>query len=276
MDVSQPKRVLITGGSSGLGKALALCFANQAHKICIADLNDERGQETLEQLNSLSGEAIYQHCDVTNQDDLDACVAAMKEQWGGIDVVINNAGVASGGPVDWLSAEDWKWIMDINFFGVVKGCQAAIPSMKEQGFGHIVNVASMAGLLNPAGMSNYNVSKAAVISLSETLVTELKPHGIGVTCLCPSFFKTNLGESMRSPDQATANNLSKLMDSSDELTAEDIAQAVYDAVASNQFLLMPHNKARQAYEFKCKDLDAFLDSQERLANSVKNKATRSE
>ncbi len=274
MELSQPRSVLITGGSSGLGKALALCFAKQGHKVCIADVNDERGNETLAELNQLAGESIYQHCDVTKQEDLEACVNAVKEKWGSMDVIINNAGVASGGPFDWLSIDDWQWIMDINFFGVVKGCKAAVPAMKEQGSGHIVNVASMAGLLNPPGMSNYNVSKAAVVSLSETLVTELEPHGIGVTCLCPSFFKTNLGESMRSPDAVTAGNLSKLMDSSDELTADDIAQKVYEAIKANQFLLMPHAKARMAWDYKCENLDNHLKAQQRLAESVKAKATR--
>jgi short-subunit dehydrogenase len=162
--------------------------------------------------------------------------------------------------------------MDINFFGVLRGCQAAVPVMKEQGSGHIVNIASMAGLLNPPGMSSYNVSKAAVVSLSETLVAELQPYGIGISCVCPSFFKTNLGESMRSPDESTSSNLTKLMDNSGELSAEDIAKLIYEAVQNNQYLVLPHSKANAAWEYKQQDLAGHLEIQLKLAEQVKNRA----
>lgn len=272
MERSGSKRVLITGGASGLGKALALKFAAQGHHVAIVDLNDERGRQTLSELQAMHVDAHYQRCDVREQSDLENAVSAVCKRWGGLDVMINNAGVAAGGPFDWVSIEDWQWVMDINFYGVLRGCQAAVPAMKQQGNGHIVNIASMAGLLNPPGMSNYNVSKAAVISLSETLVAELQPHGIGVTCVCPSFFKTNLGESMRSPDKTTAKKLDKLVDSSSDLSADDIATMIYDAVESNQYLLMPHEKARQAWDFKCQDLDKHLQAQLKLAQQVKDQA----
>ena len=127
----------------------------------------------------------------------------------------------------------------------------------------------MAGLLNPPGATNYNVAKAAVISLSETLVTELKPYGIGVTCLCPSFFKTNLGESMRSPDKGISDSVAKLIDSSNELSAEDIAESVYKAVEDEQYLLIPHTQARAAWESKNQHLDKYLQAQEPFALRVK-------
>lgn len=272
MDRSGSKRVLITGGASGLGKAMALKFSSHGHHVAIVDLNDERGQETLDQLKQHGVDAFYQRCDVRSSEDLQAAVAATQKRWGGIDVMINNAGVAAGGPFDWVSSEDWEWVMDINFFGVLRGCQACVPVMKEQGSGHLVNIASMAGLLNPPGMSNYNVSKAAVISLSETLVAELQPWGIGVTCVCPSFFKTNLGESMRSPDKTTSTKLEKLVGGSSDLSADDIASMIYDAVESNQFLLMPHEKARMAWDYKRDSLDNHLKAQLKLAQQVKDQA----
>ncbi|RLT98612.1 MAG: SDR family oxidoreductase [Ketobacter sp.] len=272
MDRSGSKRVLITGAASGLGKALALKYARQGHHVAIVDLNDERGAETLVQLKLSGVDAFYQRCDVRKMEDVEQAVAATKKRWGGIDILINNAGVAAGGPFDWVSSEDWEWVMDINFFGVLRGCQASVPVMKEQGSGHLVNIASMAGLLNPPGMSNYNVSKAAVVSLSETLVAELQPWGIGVTCVCPSFFKTNLGESMRSPDKTTAAKLDKLVEGSSDLSADDIATMIYDAVEANQFLVMPHEKARQAWDFKCANLDDHLKAQHRLAQQVKDQA----
>ena len=274
MERSVTKRVLITGGASGLGKSLATYFLSQGHHVCIVDVNDERGKQALESFSATGtqGEVFFQRCDVTKADDLQAAVNAVTDRWGGLDVMVNNAGVAGGGPFDWVSNEDWQWIMDINFFGVLRGCQAAVPIMKEQGSGHIVNIASMAGLLNPPGMSSYNISKAAVVSLSETLVAELEPFGIGVTCVCPSFFKTNLGESMRSPDESTSDNLAKLMDNSDELSAEDIAKMIHDAVQNKGFLLMPHDKARAAWEYKQQDLDGHLKIQLKLARSVKDRA----
>lgn len=272
MERSGSKRVLITGGASGLGKALALTFAQRGHHVAIVDLNDERGRETLEQLKQTGVDAFYQRCDVRELEDIEDAVAATRKRWGGIDVMINNAGVAAGGPFDWVSSEDWEWVMDINFFGVLRGCQVCVPIMKEQGSGHVVNIASMAGLLNPPGMSNYNVSKAAVVSLSETLVAELQPWGIGVTCVCPSFFKTNLGESMRSPDQNTSAKLDKLVEGSSDISAEDIAQMIYDALESNQYLVMPHEKARAAWDYKCASLDNHLKAQLKLAEQVKNQA----
>ena len=272
MDGSDSKRVLITGGASGLGKALAMKYAAERHQVAIVDLNDERGAETLEQLLNHGMDAFYQQCDVREAHSVQRAVAAVQQRWGGIDIMINNAGVAAGGPFDWVSSDDWEWVMDINFFGVLRGCQAAVPAMKQQGGGHLVNIASMAGLLNPPGMSNYNVSKAAVISLSETLVAELEPHGIGVTCVCPSFFKTNLGESMRSPDKTTAAKLDKLVAGSNELSADDIASLIYAAVDSKTFLLMPHVKARAAWDYKCQSLERHLEAQRKLAQQIKEQA----
>jgi NAD(P)-dependent dehydrogenase (short-subunit alcohol dehydrogenase family) len=274
MDRSGTKRVVITGGASGLGKALAVKFAERGHHVCIADMNDQRATEAIEQLKQHGVDTFHQHCDVRQLDDLQAVANLVAKRWGGIDVMINNAGVAAGGPFDWVSTEDWQWVMDINFFGVLRGCQAVVPLMKTQGCGHIVNIASMAGLLNPPGMSNYNVSKAAVVSLSETLVAELQPYGIGVTCVCPSFFKTNLGESMRSPDKTTASKMEKLMDSSSELSAEDIAGLIFQAVENNEFLLLPHEKARMAWDYKCQNLALHLKAQLKLAQQVKEQAQR--
>lgn len=275
--MSQPhNRVLITGGASGLGKELALKFAREGYRICVADLNEERAQETLELIDKTPGEAFFEQCDVTSPKDWARTIIAMEDVWGGIDYLINNAGVASGGPFDWLSEDDWKWIMDINFYGVLHGCQAAVPSMIENKSGHIINIASMAGIINPPGMSNYNVSKAAVISLSETLKVELKPHNIDVTCVTPSFFKTNLGESLRTPDSATAKSLEKLMENTSDLSAEDIANMIFEAAIQGEYLVMPHKKAKMAFKLKNQDLQAHFDLLAPLADQVIAKAKRKE
>ena len=276
MTENNNNRVLVTGGASGLGREIAICFAKNGFRVCIADLNEARAQETIAQIEAMSGEAFFAPCDVTEPQDWARTVVAMDDAWGGTDILVNNAGVASGGPFDWLSPQDWRWVMEINFFGVLHGCQAVTPQMIERKSGHIINIASMAGLLNPPGMSNYNVSKAAVISLSETLQTELHPHGIGISCVCPSFFKTNLGESLRTPDEGTKAAMSKLIEGSSEISASDIAEIIFKAAADKQFLVLPHPKAQQAYDFKLTDLDQHLTSTEPLAQQVLIRAKRTE
>lgn len=267
-------RVLITGAASGLGRALAIRFAQAGCRICVADINAERAQETIDAIDRTEGEGFFEQLNVTEKDAFARARLACENVWGGIDILINNAGVASGGPFDWLSEDDWDYVMDINFKGVLRGCQAFVPDFKTRKQGHIVNIASMAGLLNPPGMSNYNVSKAAVVSLSETLAVELAPFNVGVTCVCPSFFKTNLAESMRTPDTATEKSLEKLMDTSSDITAEDIADQVYQAVQSRQFLVMPHVRAREAWAFKCQDLDGYLHSSLKIAENVAARAQK--
>lgn len=272
--MGKKNRVLITGGASGLGREMAVRFAKEGHRICIADLNEDRAQETIELIDKTPGEAFFEKCDVTNPQDWARTAVAMEDVWGGTDILINNAGVASGGPFHWLSDQDWKWVMEINFFGVLYGCQTFAPQMIERKSGHIVNIASMAGIINPPGMSNYNVSKAAVISLSESLAVELKPHCINVSCIRPSFFKTNLGESLRTPDEGTQQAMAKLIDNSSELSAADIADRVYQAVVQREFLVIPHNKAKAAYDLKNKDLEAHMAALTPLAEQVVGRAKR--
>lgn len=266
-------RAFITGAASGLGRELALRFASAGYRVCVADIHEHRGQQVVDEVKALGTDAFFYLCDVSRDEALNNAVKAMEQRWGGTDVVINNAGVAGGGPFDWLSMDDWHWMMNINFNGVLRGCHAFVPAFKQQGHGHIINIASMAGLLNPPGMSNYNVAKAAVISLSETLAPELKPYGIGVTCVCPSFFKTNLGESLRTPDQSTQMSMTKLLENS-ELSAADIADLIYQAMDNGQFLVVPHDKARQAWEAKCANLDQHLQAQLILAEQIRQRAKR--
>lgn len=268
-------RAFITGAASGLGRELALRFAKAGYRVCVADIHEARGQEVVKEVKALGSDAFFLRCDVSRDSDLENAAATLRERWGGTDVLVNNAGVAGGGPFDWLSAEDWSWMMNINFNGVLRGCRAFVPQMKEQGSGYIINIASMAGLLNPPGMSNYNVAKAAVISLSETLQPELAPYGIGVSCICPSFFKTNLGESLRTPDANTEKNMARLLENS-ELSAAVIADEIYRAMEARTFLVMPHPKARQAWDQKRADFDRHLQAQLALAQQIRERAQRKE
>ena len=268
-------RAFITGAASGLGRELALRFARAGYRICVADIHEQRANEVVKEIQTLGSDAFFYACDVSTDEDLANAVAVMKQRWGGTDLLINNAGVAGGGPFDWLSLNDWHWMMNTNFNGVLRGCHAFVPDMKAQGSGYIVNIASMAGLLNPPGMSHYNTAKAAVIALSETLHPELHAFGVGVSCVCPSFFKTNLAESMRTPDLTTAKNMNRLLESSD-ITAADIADIIFTGVQRGEFLIIPHEKAKAVWDFKRANPDQYLASQQGFANQMHERAQRRE
>jgi len=243
-------RIFITGGASGLGLAIARRYARAGWRVCIGDVHEARGAEAERALTELHAlEALFLRCDVTQESDLQAVADELVRRWGGVDVVVNNAGVACAGRIEDVSLDDWIWILDINLLGVVRGCRVFTPIFKRQGSGHFVNTASMAGLLDVPLMSSYNATKAAVVSLSETLHNELADAGIGVTVVCPSFFRTNLHESTRTDDPGLRAMLSRLLDSSD-LSADDIADQIFRAVAARQFYLLPHVKGRRTWRLK--------------------------
>ncbi|WP_290523849.1 SDR family oxidoreductase [Alcanivorax sp.] len=243
------QRILITGGASGLGRAMAEAWARDGARVLIGDVNEERGRETEQALSALPGTVEFQYLDVRDPASFNQAREWLEQHWGGLDVLVNNAGVAAAARIDRGDMADWDWIFDINVKGPVRGCKVFVPMMKRQGHGHIVNVASLAGLVNAPAMASYNVTKSGVISLSETLRNELSIHNIHCTVVCPGFFRTNLHESVRSPEPGMVEMVDKLL-SSDELTAEQIAGMVKQAVARQQFLLIPHKSARRAWFIK--------------------------
>lgn len=247
--MTQQKRVFITGGASGLGRALALRYARDGWRVAIADLHDERGEAAREELATQGVPALYFHADVTREEDLQAAADELARVWGGVDVVINNAGVAQAGAIEDVSLDDWRWIIDINLLGVVRGCKVFTPLFKRQGHGHFVNIASMAGLLDVPRMASYNVSKAAVVALTTTLEQELADDGIGVSVVCPSFFQTNLEETMRSTDPGLKKMMNKLL-SSGKLSADQVADAVVEGVAKGQVHILPHVAGERLWRAK--------------------------
>jgi NAD(P)-dependent dehydrogenase (short-subunit alcohol dehydrogenase family) len=189
------RRVLVTGGASGLGLALTQLMVARGDTVLVGDLADERP-------DSVPAVAAYRRLDVRFQQDWDAALAWVREAWGGLDVLVNNAGVATGGRIDVEAIADWERVVDINLLGVARGCHTFVPLLKEQRSGHIVNVASLAGLVHGPGMASYNATKAGVVAISETLSFELEPWGIDVSVACPAFFRTNLHESFVGKDAA--------------------------------------------------------------------------
>lgn len=200
----ETRRVLITGGASGLGLALAKAFLARGDEVLVGDLAVERPDD-------VPAEAAYRKLDVRSQQDWDAALLEVEERWRGLDVLVNNAGVATGGRIDVESFADWQRVIDINLMGVVRGCQTFVPLLKEQGEGRIVNVASLAGLVHAPAMSSYNTAKAGVVALSETLRFELAPFGIRVNVVCPAFFRTNLHTSLQGKDTEVEESAVKLI-----------------------------------------------------------------
>lgn len=245
----QYKRILITGGGSGLGRALALEFASRGWRVGIAEIRPERALSSVEQVDRIGGRGLALTCDVTKIDDLQAAADQVQDVWGGVDVVVNNAGVAAAGFMEKIALDKWEWILATNLKSVVYGCRVFIPMLKQQGRGHIVNVASCAGIASLPEMSCYNVTKAGVISLSETLKVELAAHNIGVTLLAPTFFQTNLMDQFYSPEPRQRHFANRFFEKS-RCTAADVARHTYWAVKRNKFYVMPQADAKLLWLIK--------------------------
>jgi NAD(P)-dependent dehydrogenase (short-subunit alcohol dehydrogenase family) len=270
------KRIFITGGASGLGRALAERYARAGFRVCIGDVNQQRGGEVARDL----GEAAhFLRCDVTSEHDLEQAAGWLERSWGGVDVVVNNAGVALAGAIDETSLSDWQWIVDVNLLGVVRGCKVFTPLLKRQHGGHIVNVSSLSGLVHLPMMSAYSATKAAVVALSETLRLELEPHGIGVSVVCPGFFRTNLVESLRTASPELERVTRKLVEHA-SIGADEIADRVFQGVARDDFHILPQGEARLIWMLKrLSPFPVYLAALRRTASKVlgnKRRAARAE
>jgi len=262
-------RIMITGAGSGLGRELALRWAREGSQLALADVNEAGLAETLRLIREAGGDGFTQRCDVRDYSQLTALAQACEERLGGIDVAINNAGVASGGFFNELSLEDWDWQIAINLMGVVKGCKAFLPLLQKS-HGKIINIASMAALMQGPAMSNYNVAKAGVVALSESLLIELRDQQVGVHVVCPSFFQTNLLDSFRGPTPAMKQQVGKLLESS-PISAADIADYVYAEVAKGSFMILPHEQGRMAWALKQKNPQLLYDEMANMAAKMRSK-----
>jgi NAD(P)-dependent dehydrogenase (short-subunit alcohol dehydrogenase family) len=237
-------RVLITGGASGFGAALARIYAGRGDQVLVTDLAGEPG---LPGLPSVAGtEAHYLPLDVRDEAAWQLAHAWVEANWRGLDMLINNAGVAAGDRIDVIPVEDWEWIIQTNLLGVVKGCRTFVPMLKAQRAGRIVNVASMAGLVHPPHMASYNAVKAGVVALSETLLHELAPYDVGVSVVCASFFRTNLDQSLRDSDPAMAQAARKLITRARD-DADAVAARTVPALDAGKYLVLPHRQGQLAW-----------------------------
>ncbi|MCU1535927.1 MAG: Short-chain dehydrogenase [Humibacillus sp.] len=224
------RRVLVTGAASGLGLALVQALVARGDRVLATDRASERPAV-------LPDAAAYLGLDVRSDDDWSAALDHVRQTWGGLDLLVNNAGVAAGGRIDVATMEEWRWIVDINLLGVVRGCRTFTPLLKAQRSGQIVNVASLAGLVHAPGMSAYNTVKAGVVALSETLSHELAPDGIEVSVVCPSFFRTNLGASFQGAD-TEMEETGKRMVSGSKRSAEQVAATVLRGIDAGRDVIL--------------------------------------
>lgn len=242
------QRILISGAASGLGLALARRYADAGWRVFLTDVDVAALDQAVASLNA-GDRVLSQTLDVRSAEDWVAARERCVDAWGGLDVLVNNAGVATGGSFARTPIEDWDWIIDINLKGVIRGAATFVPLFTEQGHGHVVNVASLAGLVNPPLMASYNVVKAGVVSLSETLRFELEPAGITTSVVCPSFFRTGLADGFRTPDPAVRQLMERLVTASD-VPAERIAATIKDGIDAKRFLILTDRDGRVAYTVK--------------------------
>ena len=251
MSIPSRPRVVITGGGGGLGRAFAKHFAEKGATIVVADIDPAGAESTKVLVEGLGGKAFTAACDVAKAKDVEALAKTAMDRMGGVDVLISNAGVAVAGPTGDIPLEDWEWIVGINLWGVIYGAHFFAPIMKRQGSGHFINVASMAAIAQAPNMAPYNVTKAGVVALSETLAAELKGAGIGVTVLCPSFFETNIMNSGRTTNMngGVQTLIAKVMRRS-KVQASDVAACAVSAAERGQLYALPHREGRLAWGIK--------------------------
>ena len=225
------KRVLITGAASGLGRALALRFAQDGADICIADINREGSEETLKLIGEAGGSGWIAHLDVRVPEQWEALRNDVEERWQGLDVLVNNAGVATGDRVDAGEWDWWEWIIDINLKGVLFGAQAALPHLQKTAPGScLLNTASAAGIYGTSGASVYSATKFGVRALTESLDAEWAQYGINVRSIMPSFIDTPLIQ--HNPNgRSNASIKEQVMAAGLEITpVSEVGEAAWQAV----------------------------------------------
>lgn len=242
------KRAFITGASSGLGLALAKALASDGWTLGLFDRNLERLTSVEAELADAGVKLVAYPGDVTHADELTVAVNSFAETHHGMDVMINNAGVAGTGSIMEVPLEDWRWIIDINVMGVVHGSRAAIPHLQRNGGGLLINVASAAAFASAPGMISYNATKAAVLSISETLVNELRPIGTQVSVVMPTFFRSSLLETSRGPDHTKAGALQAMQQSG--YAVEDLARDLLTESADGRTYIVLPKSARMLWRLK--------------------------
>ncbi len=284
------RTAVLTGAGSGFGLECARIGARLGMNLVLVDVQQDALDAAAAEMVAAGAPVLARRVDVSRAAEMEALGAAVQERFGAPHLVFNNAGVGAGGLIWETSVKDWEWVLGVNLMGVAHGVRVFTPMMLEaaardpQYQGHIVNTASMAGLLNPPNMGVYNVSKHAVVSLSETLYQDLAlvTDQVSASVLCPFFVPTGINQSARNRpaelqeadarptrSQLIGQAMSDKAVGSGKVTAADVAQKVYDAVAARQFYIYSHPKAIKSVQTRLEDIvmarnptDPFADKPE--------------
>ncbi|PYN40291.1 MAG: short-chain dehydrogenase [Candidatus Rokuibacteriota bacterium] len=242
---------VVTGGASGIGRAMAERFARERAKVVVADIDQRALAAVVDSIKARGGEALGVPTDVTDLSSVQALAAAAFEAFGKVSVLCNNAGVALWGGLESATHRDWQWVLGVNLWGVIHGVEAFVPRMiasKEPG--HIVNTASMAGLVATRGLGVYNTSKYAVVGLSETLAKDLRPYHIGVSVLCPMGVATQIRESARNRPAELTNEAPSAVEPVElmgrTLAPAAVAEMVLSAIRANRLYVITHEEGLEA------------------------------
>jgi NAD(P)-dependent dehydrogenase (short-subunit alcohol dehydrogenase family) len=268
------KTAFVTGGASGIGLSMAKAFAEAGMNVMLADVEQAALDAAQEDLRRYGDHVRGVACDVADADSVERAARAAFAAFGRVHVLCNNAGVAAGGGIDLISVDSWRWVVDVNLMGVVYGVRSFLPHMRAHGDGgHIVNTASMAGMINGMGFSPYAATKYAVVAMSEGLRLQLAPLGIGVSVLCPHFVRTRIGESGRnrperygkvpqldpySPSAAVVAEIAKQIAAG--LDPADVAQRVLNAIRADELYIFTHPNMRQIVEGRFEAIQAAMDA----------------
>jgi NAD(P)-dependent dehydrogenase (short-subunit alcohol dehydrogenase family) len=257
------KVAAVTGAASGLGRAMAQAFASEGMHVALADVDEAGLSGTRERVSSLGVRTCSMRVDVSSASDVDAFAARTVRELHAVHVVCNNAGVALSGAAWENSEAEWQWLLGVNLWGVIHGVRAFAPRLIAQDEGHIVNTASVAGLISPPGMGAYAVSKHAVVALSEALHHDVRERGshVGVSVLCPAYVPTAIADSdknrfavEKSKERLAKEAALRKAVAAGKLSADDVARAVVAAVKDNRFYVLTHPAIKAAVRARMEDV----------------------
>jgi NAD(P)-dependent dehydrogenase (short-subunit alcohol dehydrogenase family) len=242
------RTAVVTGGASGIGRALILRFARDGANVVIADVDEPGMASVVGEAQSLGIKAMAVRSDVSELSQVQALAARAFEAFGAVHVLCNNAGVAAWGGIESATHRDWQWVLGVNLWGVIHGVEAFVPRMIARGEpAHIVNTASMAGLIASKGLGVYNTSKYAVVGLSETLAKDLRPYRIGVSVLCPLGVQTRIRDSERNRPAALRNERTEPATPVEligrSLAPDAVADMVLAAIHANELYVITHDES---------------------------------
>ncbi|MEX2027213.1 MAG: SDR family NAD(P)-dependent oxidoreductase [Pirellulaceae bacterium] len=250
---------IITGAASGLGRALAVRLARDGWAIAIADIDATGAEETRRLVEVAGGEAFFEPLDITEIEQWQALRDRLRKRWEHLDLLVNNAGIGGSGEVGRFSLDDWRRLIEINLFGGVHGCHTMIDWLKANPRGaHLINTASFAAMASAPSMAAYNVAKAGMLALSETLYAELRPRGVGVTVICPLFFRTNLLAHWPCMTDAE-RRATEFYTENAGFSAENVADAAVRAMKRGRLYVVLGRKARWYWRMKRLMPQTFLN-----------------